>query len=117
LRGMAEELLEHGDHVLEAVIVVVEKDDVVRRLPLRLLLFLLLRARQRDRVTHGRVLYLRSVLAAQPPPPGRPPLVYHAVVSHASVRPKQTSVMSSCWPRPAACSLTFLTIRSPSSAG
>src|SRR5207245_6990284 len=37
LTRVAEELLQHRDHVLEAMVVVVEQDHVVGRLPARLL--------------------------------------------------------------------------------
>src|SRR4051812_36962587 len=42
LARVAEQLLQHGDDVIETVVVVVEQHDVIRRLPLDLALFLLL---------------------------------------------------------------------------
>src|SRR5713101_3059312 len=95
-RGMAEEPLQHVDDVLEAMIVVVDEDDVVGRLPFDLVLAVFLgppgRFRKRDGIGHGEfALYV--------------------------IRPKQTTVKSSCCLQPRKCCLTAATRRWPMALG
>src|SRR5262249_24456627 len=109
LARVAEELLEHGDHVVEAVIVVVVQDDVVRRLGLRLLLLLFLQAPRRPRDGDG---FGHDLVPREGPVPSP-----QAVCRCYTDRLKHATVMSSCCLQPSACCLPALTTRSAIALG
>src|SRR5262249_34901211 len=116
LGRVAEQRLQHQDDVFVGVVVVVQQDDVVRRLPLRALLQLGLGPRgEGDGCGHRSTVLLtssaRTVLSA---PAGNG---LRIVISHYTVRPNATSVISSCALRPAACAWAAFTRRPVSCFG
>src|SRR5262249_51850494 len=115
LRRVAEQRLQHQDDVFVGVVVVVEEHHVVRRLPLRALLQLGLGQRgEGDRCGHRSTVLLTSS-ARNGAFPRRERLLI--AVFHYTVRPKATSVISSCGLRPAAWAWTAFTRRSVSCRG
>src|SRR6185437_8445594 len=105
LEGMSEQLLQHTDDVVVGMVVIVEQDHVVGRLPFGSLLRIGLGCR--DGVAH-----VRSPLSASRHP--LPAWITQRMAESGQVRPRQIKVMSSCGSRLVAWCWTALASRSPS---